>query len=105
MVFKTLAWGIAVGILQQQFHSFVYFDFINDYRFGILMIAMSLLAICNFFWKQTKIILMFLLFILFQMSFVTVGYLLNRPTDGAWARNFVEVIAILFLIRKLRFNS
>lgn len=103
MVFKTLMWGIAVGVLHQEFHNFDYFDFINHPLFSDLMIVMSCLAIANLWWKNTKIILLFLLFILFQMSFVTVGYLFNHPIDGAWARNFVEVIAILILIRNLRF--
>ncbi len=102
MVCKTLMWSLAMSVLHQTFHSFLYFNFINDPLFGYFMLFISLLAVVNlFFWKKRKITMMFLLFILFQMSFVTVGYLLNSPVDGAWARNFVEVIAILILIFKL----
>jgi hypothetical protein len=105
MIAKTFLWGFAVGVLRQRFHlSFPYLAFVNSEMFGLVMMGMAALAGYNLLWPvrykhlYSYIISIFLSFCLFHMSFVTLEYLVNRPIDGAWARNFVEVIAILWMM-------
>ena len=105
MILKTLMWGFAIAILGQEFHlSFQYLQLINSDVFGWIMIIMSLLAGYNLFkpiqWKNIKnwIIFAFLIFCLFQMTFVSLSYIKNKPVDAAWARNSAEVLAILWML-------
>lgn len=111
LILKTFLWGCAVGILGQQFHtSFHFFSFINRPIFGMIMIVVAGIAGYDA-WKPVYkrfpsiITASFLIFCTFQMSCVVLGYLSNKPIDGAWARNFAELSFIFWTVVKLNFSS
>jgi hypothetical protein len=113
MILKMFVWGFTISILRQKFHAdYEYLNFINTAAFGWIMMATSSIAAYFLLYPKHnpknfwRVGLMFALFSLFFMSFITLAYLTNRPIDGAWARNGLEVIVILWIIlRGANFTS